>query len=83
MSVIQTSNPATGEKIETYQTADEAEVFAKIDAAHAAFLSWRGKSHEERAPYLRKIAAVLRENSDKLSELMTREMGKLLRDGKR
>lgn len=82
MSVIQTSNPATGEKIETYQTADEAEVFAKIDAAHAAFLSWRGKSHEERAPYLRKIAAVLRENSDKLSELMTREMGKLLRDGK-
>ncbi|MEP0561444.1 MAG: NAD-dependent succinate-semialdehyde dehydrogenase, partial [Qipengyuania citrea] len=53
-----------------------------IDNAHEAFLDWRSKSHEERAPYLRKIAGVLRDNSERFSELMTREMGKLLRDGK-
>ncbi|MEE4154710.1 MAG: NAD-dependent succinate-semialdehyde dehydrogenase [Erythrobacter sp.] len=82
MPTIQTCNPATGEQLETYKTDEQAEVFAKIDAAHEAFLSWRLKSHEERAPYLRKIAAKLRENAERFSELMTRETGKLLRDGK-
>jgi succinate-semialdehyde dehydrogenase/glutarate-semialdehyde dehydrogenase len=82
MATIQTTNPATGEEIATYSMESETEVFAKVEAAHTAFLSWRQKSHEERALYLRKIAAVLRENADEFSELMTREMGKLLRDGK-
>ena len=82
MSQIQTRNPATGEVLETYEVMSEQEVFAKIDTAHEAFLDWRSKSHEERAPYLRKIAGVLRDNSERFSELMTREMGKLLRDGK-
>ena len=82
MSQIQTRNPATGEVLETYEGMSEQEVFAKIDSAHDAFLDWRSKSHEERAPYLRKIAGVLRDNSERFSELMTREMGKLLRDGK-
>lgn len=82
MSVIHTCNPATGEQLDAYPKEDEAAVFAKIEAAHAAFLDWRHKSHQERAPYLRDLAAVLRKNADRLSELMTREMGKLLRDGK-
>ena len=82
MAAIHTCNPATGEQLETYQIDEETAVFAKIEAAHEAYLSWRKKSHEERAPYLRKIADVLRENADRFSELMTREMGKLLRDGK-
>ena len=82
MSQIQTRNPATGEVLETYEVMSEQEVFAKIDNAHEAFLDWRSKSHEERAPYLRKIAGLLRDNSERFSELMTREMGKLLRDGK-
>ena len=82
MTQIQTRNPATGEPLETYETMGESEVFAKIEAAHAAFLDWRTKSHDERAPYLRKIAEVLRANADRFAELMTREMGKLIKDGK-
>lgn len=82
MTQIQTRNPATGEPLETYETMGEGEVFAKIEAAHAAFLDWRTKSHDERAPYLRKIAEVLRANADRFAELMTREMGKLIKDGK-
>ena len=82
MTQIQTRNPATGEPLETHETMGESEVFAKIEAAHAAFLDWRTKSHDERAPYLRKIAEVLRANADRFAELMTREMGKLIKDGK-
>ncbi|MBI1404072.1 MAG: aldehyde dehydrogenase family protein [Porphyrobacter sp.] len=81
MSAIRTCNPASGEELETYPIEEERAVFAKIEAAHRAFLDWRGKSHEERALYLRRIAAVLRDNADRFSELMTREVGKLLRDG--
>ncbi len=82
MSKIQTRNPATREAIETYDVMSKDQAFAKIDAAHAAFEKWRMHTHEERGTVLRKIATVLRDNSDRISELMTREMGKLLRDGK-
>ncbi|WP_324827759.1 NAD-dependent succinate-semialdehyde dehydrogenase [Qipengyuania zhejiangensis] len=82
MTQIQTRNPATGKALETYELMSEEEVFGKIEAAQTAFLDWRTKSHEERAPYLRKIADILRQNAEKFSELMTREMGKLLKDGR-
>lgn len=82
MPQIQTCNPATRKPLETYDLMGKEEAFEKIDAAHAAFENWRLRSHEERAPVLRKIAEVLRENTDRLSNLMTRETGKLLRDGK-
>lgn len=81
MTTITTVNPATGEELATYETMSENEAFSKIEAAQRAFQDWRTLSHEERAPYLRKIAETLRSNSGKIAELMTREMGKLLKDG--
>ncbi|MEQ5871881.1 NAD-dependent succinate-semialdehyde dehydrogenase [Sagittula sp. NFXS13] len=82
MSTITTTNPATGETIKTYpmMTRDEAET--KLKAAHEAFLDWRSLSHAQRAPYLTKVAKTLRDHTDELAELMTRETGKLLKDGK-
>ena len=60
----------------------EAEAIQRVEACHDAHLEWRKLSHKERAPYLTKIAAKLRENADELAALMTRETGKLLKDGK-
>ncbi|WGT51874.1 NAD-dependent succinate-semialdehyde dehydrogenase [Thioclava nitratireducens] len=82
MSTITTTNPATGETIKTYPLMSEAEAFEKVEAAHSAFLDWRARTPAERAPYLTKIAEKLRENADELAALMTRETGKLLKDGK-
>ncbi|WP_411958657.1 NAD-dependent succinate-semialdehyde dehydrogenase [Paracoccus homiensis] len=82
MSTITTTNPATGAVIDTYKLMSKDEAVQRLKAAHAAFLDWRGKSHAERAPYLTRIADVLRANSDELAQLMTRETGKLYRDGK-
>lgn len=82
MPQIQTCNPATKEPIETYDLMTKDAAFTVIEAAHAAFEDWRQRSHEDRAPVLRKIAGVMRDNTDRIAELMTREMGKLLRDGK-
>lgn len=82
MSQIETRNPATREAIATYYLMSKDEAFAKIDAAHEAFEDWRTKSFEDRGMVLRQIAKVLRENTDRIARLMTKEMGKLLRDGK-
>ena len=82
MSKITTINPATEEEIQSYDLMSEAEALQRVEACHEAHLEWRKLSHKERAPYLTKIAAKLRENADELAALMTRETGKLLKDGK-
>jgi succinate-semialdehyde dehydrogenase/glutarate-semialdehyde dehydrogenase len=81
MTQISTTNPATEKTIATYDVMTSETAFDKIEKCHAAFLDWRTKSHKERAPYLRKMAAALRENADEFATLMTEETGKLLRDG--
>ncbi|UOA23632.1 Succinate-semialdehyde dehydrogenase [NADP(+)] 1 [Sulfitobacter pontiacus] len=82
MSKITTINPATEEEIQSYDLMSEAEAIQRVESCHDAHLEWRKLSHKERAPYLTKIAAKLRENADELAALMTRETGKLLKDGK-
>jgi succinate-semialdehyde dehydrogenase/glutarate-semialdehyde dehydrogenase len=81
MSTITTINPATEQPIKTYELMSETEATRRLEASHAAFLEWRKLSHEERAPYLNRIAQKLRDNADELAELMTRETGKLFKDG--
>ncbi len=80
MPEIQTVNPATEEVIATYNVMSEDEATRAVEATHEAFLEWRKLTHEDRAPYLKKIAEKLRENKDELAELMTREVGKLYQD---
>lgn len=82
MTQISTVNPATDETIADYEVMDARTAFGKIEAAHEAFLDWRTKTHDERAPYLRDLAAALRDHADEFAGLMTKETGKLLRDGK-
>jgi succinate-semialdehyde dehydrogenase/glutarate-semialdehyde dehydrogenase len=81
MSKITTVNPATGKEIASYELMSEAEAIERIEKCHVAFEDWRRLSHGERAQYLTKIAQKLRENADELAELMTAEMGKLVKDG--
>ena len=81
MPQITTINPATEVKIASYDVMSEAEAIQKVEACHVAFLDWRRKTHTERARYLRDIATALRTHSDDLAALMTKETGKLRRDG--
>lgn len=81
MSTITTINPATEEEIQTYNIMTEQEAADRIEACHAAFQEWRKLTHHERAPFLTKIGQTLREHADELADLMTRETGKLLKDG--
>ncbi len=81
MSTITTINPATEKAIQTYDIMTEKQATERLEACHTAFLEWRELSHQERAPYLKKIGQKLRDNADELAALMTNETGKLLKDG--
>ncbi|AHM03660.1 Succinate-semialdehyde dehydrogenase [NAD], Succinate-semialdehyde dehydrogenase (NADP+) [Roseibacterium elongatum DSM 19469] len=81
MPTITTINPATEEEIQTYTLMTEEEATDRVAACHKAFLDWRRLSHADRAPYLTRIAKKLRDNAQDLAALMTRETGKLLKDG--
>lgn len=82
MSTISTINPATEETLQTYDVMSEKEATDRLEACHAAFLEWRELTHADRAPYLKKIAQKLRDHAEELAALMTKETGKLLKDGR-
>ncbi|MDM7955781.1 NAD-dependent succinate-semialdehyde dehydrogenase [Blastomonas sp.] len=77
---FQTINPLTEEPIETYSYMSDDEATAVVEASHKAFLDWRMQSLEERAKVIGRIAEELRASKDEFAQLMTREVGKLLRD---
>ena len=72
-------NPATGEVLETYPTATDAEVDAAVAAATAAYYSWgRTSTVEERSALLARVAELHRERVAELAKAMNEEMGKPL-----
>ena len=78
----ETRNPYTGTPLETFPDATDAEVHQAIETAHAAFLSWKETSFEERARVMRNAAEILRRDVDIFANLLTVEMGKLVPEAK-
>jgi succinate-semialdehyde dehydrogenase/glutarate-semialdehyde dehydrogenase len=75
-------NPYNNRKIKEYQELTPGEVKSKIENAHIAFRKWKETSFEYRADLMKKAADILQKRSEGYSQLMTAEMGKLLRSGK-
>lgn len=75
-------NPATGETLETFPFASDAEVQAALAATAQAYASWRTVPIEERAEVARRVGALFAERADELAALATTEMGKPLSEAK-
>ncbi|WP_331236609.1 NAD-dependent succinate-semialdehyde dehydrogenase [Natronorarus salvus] len=73
---MESTNPATGERIETYEEHSEREVDDALDAAIEAFADWSERDITERQQLLARAGAILEEREEEFAELMTREMGK-------
>lgn len=71
-------NPATEESLADVSIADTTDVDHAIRAARAAFPLWSRRSGAERAQYLRKLAAQIRERGEELAALSSRNNGKPL-----
>ncbi|HLK42203.1 MAG TPA: aldehyde dehydrogenase family protein [Thermoleophilia bacterium] len=71
-------NPATGELIATFPRSTAADADRAVAAAHEAYQSWRLVPAPKRAEILFRVAEILRDDKRELTELMTREMGKVV-----
>ncbi len=75
----ETSNPYTGKRVASFDELDDAQLEGKLAAAAACFDDvWRHHSFAERKAVLSRAAALMRERSQALAELVTLEMGKLI-----
>jgi succinate-semialdehyde dehydrogenase/glutarate-semialdehyde dehydrogenase len=78
---IESINPATGERMQTYAAFSEREIDSAVRACAAAQPAWAERSFAERAVPLRAAARLLRDEKQALAELVAREMGKPLAQG--
>ncbi len=75
-------NPANGETLAEFHRGTEADVQEAIAAADEAFEEWRRLSHIDRAEYLWDIYHELRDRHEELGEVVTKECGKEISEGK-
>ncbi|MEO7059982.1 MAG: NAD-dependent succinate-semialdehyde dehydrogenase [Lapillicoccus sp.] len=74
-------NPTTGELVETFPTATDAEVEAAVGAAAAAYASWgRTSTAAERASLVRRVGELHTERLAELATIIHEEMGKPISD---
>jgi aldehyde dehydrogenase (NAD+) len=79
---FESTNPATGETLGTFPRGTEAEVERAIEAANEAFEEWRELSYIDRAEYLWEIYHELRDRHEELGEIVSKECGKEISEGK-
>ncbi|MCQ1999843.1 NAD-dependent succinate-semialdehyde dehydrogenase [Arthrobacter zhaoxinii] len=82
MSAYKSVNPATGETLQEFAEATDAEINQAVTAAHEAFASWRNEPMENRTKVITRVAELYRERADELAKLIALEMGKPLREAK-
>ena len=75
-------NPFNSELIAEVADCGAQETQQAIEAAQAAFLTWRGKSAAGRAKILRRWYELQLQHIDELAELLTTEQGKPLAEAK-
>ncbi len=69
-------NPANGETLAVWPWATDTEVERALAQTDAAFRQWRSVSVAARAQKLRDLGAALRNRSEEMAQMITREMGK-------
>lgn len=81
-ATIDVVNPANGQKLGTVPKGGRAETRRAVEAAQAAFESFRRTTALERSKLLRKLHDAIMDNQQALAELLTMEQGKSLAEAK-
>src|SRR5215475_1802535 len=76
-ATFESLNPSTGEVVDTFPRSGAAEVDRAVETARAAWAHWRLVPAPERGNILFRFAQLLESYKPELSDLMTREMGKV------
>ncbi|HHE54518.1 MAG TPA: NAD-dependent succinate-semialdehyde dehydrogenase [Caldithrix abyssi] len=75
-------NPATNEILKEYPEHTLQEVKKIINQVQEEFHSWRQVSFVQRASLMKKAANILRQKKEEFALLITREMGKVIRESR-
>ncbi|MBN1637622.1 MAG: aldehyde dehydrogenase family protein, partial [Ignavibacteriales bacterium] len=73
---IETINPHTGKLVKSFKEYSNQKVKEILENSQLAFFNWMETDFATRKKLMLNAAAVLRENKQKYSEIMTLEMGK-------
>src|SRR5213596_2859765 len=76
---IASINPATGEKLKEFSPFEDAEIEKRLGQAEKAFRKYCRTTFTDRAVLLEAVAELLFQEKKKFAEIITLEMGKLLR----
>ncbi len=79
---MESINPATGERLKTFSPWSTAQLDQALALAARATPGWQATPFTERARLLRAVAEELRKNAAEYATLITREMGKLLKEAR-
>lgn len=79
---IKSINPYTEEVNWTYDSFSFEECESIIENSRAAFSGWSSLSVEERTKYFSRAGKVLRQNAEIYAEIITKEMGKPIRQSR-
>jgi alpha-ketoglutaric semialdehyde dehydrogenase len=74
---FETTSPATGEVLGAFPKSDAEDVAREVEAAQAAYEEWRLVPAPKRGEILFRFAQILEREKASLTDLMTREMGKV------
>jgi succinate-semialdehyde dehydrogenase/glutarate-semialdehyde dehydrogenase len=77
--IIQSINPATGERLRTFEPLSESQVEEKIEKAAETFRRYRRIAVAARSSMMARAAEILEAEKEEFGRLMTTEMGKPLR----
>jgi succinate-semialdehyde dehydrogenase/glutarate-semialdehyde dehydrogenase len=81
METYEVLDPSTGQVVQTYPGASDADVSQAVAAVAGAGREWAAKKPAERAAVIRRVAELHRERADELARIIQREMGKPHDDG--
>ncbi|MEA2532443.1 MAG: alpha-ketoglutaric semialdehyde dehydrogenase, partial [Actinomycetota bacterium] len=74
-------NPADHDDVlGTFPASAAEDVARAVEAARAAYPAWRRTPVPKRADYVLRVGLILEQRKEELARLMTREMGKTLRE---
>lgn len=82
MSIIETTNPYTNNKIKSYTKFTSKKVNSMLKTADNTFKEWKLVSLKDRVKLLDNVANVLHQNIESYSKLITDEMGKPISESK-
>ncbi len=81
--MLKSINPFTNETLAELELINVADLDKNLDRAQNGFVSWRQTSFDKRSQMLMTLASTLKKNKDTYARLISREMGKVVKESKK